>query len=215
MIADAMDLPSLIHWKATCRTAYAQAVSSQRRSLSRLIAPFVPNPHILIDLLPQFRAFLGGEVALAFLLRDPNFHPTAIDIFCNIFQFDTLCSALLHHSTLRTLIEHHEIVNHPSSFFSPREVVQYLHIRFVNGRSIYVHRSTSISASSPVIRAPNTGLMNYVTPYGFASAYPVLTLDRKAIISDLTLATMTTRDQAMVDNMLRAGFSLAVSPCAW
>ena len=81
MIADELDITSLINWRNTCRVSYAQAVSSLGRSLLRFMEPLFPKAQTILKILQTFRALLGGEVALAFLLSDHPFIPTAVVIY--------------------------------------------------------------------------------------------------------------------------------------
>ena len=177
--------------------------------------PLCPEAQTILKILQTFRALLGGEVALAFLLRDHTFIPTAVDIYCDIFQFKQLCSALFSHPRLAIYIERTVTIQMTTAQQLAHHSTSSLRVTLTTGGDIYIHRSTTISPCSPITRAPNTGLMNFVSPYGFACAYPILTLDRKALATDLNDDYLTYRDREIVHNMERNHFEFALSPSEW
>ena len=215
MFADSMDLLSLTIWRLTCKANYAHARSSLRRSLVHLLRPFVPNPQYLLDLITKHHALLGGELALAFILRDPTYCPTHLDIFTSDFEFDAVCDAIIDEPSVRDTIEGHIYTNNPPMDAIRRLVACTLTIRTTRALTIYVHRSYTTSAAAPITRAPCTALSNFVTAYGFACSHPRLTFARRALLADLDFPHMPAVLHATLDHLLLHRFSLAVSPAAW
>ena len=215
MFVDAMDMLSLVSWRATCKANYHQACSSLRRYLATLLRPFVPCPHFLIDLVTTSHAVFGGEFALAFVLRDSSYLPTNVDIYAGDFEFDAICDAILDNASIRGIIDNHTYANN-TPFDALRQLISCtLTIRTSTGKTIYVHRSYTTSASAPVTRASCTALSNFVTAYSFGCSHPRLTLNRRALIADLDFPYLTAVQHASHDALLKRRFSLAVSPGSW
>ena len=81
MIADDMDLPSLLAWRACCRSLYGEASASLQRTLTHVLRRFLQHPNALLEKLTDFRAIIGGTSALAFLLRDLSVRSDILQIY--------------------------------------------------------------------------------------------------------------------------------------
>ena len=215
MIADKMDLLSLTRWQLTCTTNYLETKSSFRRSLTKLLNRFVPCPLALIDIVSEYHAIFGGELALSFMLRDDSYLPQDLEIFASHFDFEGLCDAVTDHSDIADKIEGSTYI-HNTVLYSIRRLVsatQILHM--AGGRNIIIHRSYTTSASGPLTRSICTALSNFVTPYGFGCSHPALTFKRCALLADQEIPHLTPYDRTIMNRLLKARFSMAVSPAAW
>ena len=215
MFADKMDLLTLIRWRLTCKTNYDQSVASLRRSLFTMLRPFVPEPSSILSHITRHRSVLGGEFALAFILRDPSLLPAHLDIYSTDYGFSALCSELLEDSTLFCVIVDHEF-NNVGALDALRTLVsRTLTIRTSLGTFIRVHRSYTSAATAPLSHTPSTALSNFVTAYGFGCSHPILTLNRRALVGDQEMPYLSTTDPDVHDRLILHGFSLAFSPTAW
>lgn len=215
MFADNMDLLSLTRWRLTCKTNYEQAVSSLRRSLLTMLDPFMSQPLVILDILTQHHSVLGGEFALAFILRDRSLLPTHLDIFCSDYEFNPLCSSILDASAIRKEIKSHEYTDLTILDALRTLISCVLTIHTTRGTTIRVHRSYTTSPTAPISRASCTALSNFVTAYGFGCSHPLLTLQRRALVSDQELPYIPIINHDVHDNLIKNNFSLVFSPTAW
>lgn len=215
MFADEMDILSLSRWRSTCRFNYRHASSSLRRTLTNRLRPFVPYPHHLVDMVTSSGAVFGGEVALAFLLRNEPYSPSCLEIYASNFQFDKLCASLLDDPDISRRIDKHTFLTNSVFHALRRLVAETLAIHLTNGLTIYVHQSYTCSSSAPITRATCTALSNFVTGHSFGCSHPKLTFSRRAMLADRELLYLTPHDALSVNRLLTSKFNLAVSPSAW
>ena len=215
MFADEMDIRSVCQWRATCRDNYAYAVSSLRRSLTAEIETVVPYPHTLLDVVTKHGAVFGGELALSFILRADDYHPSNLEIFSSNFHFDQLCSDIVNAPKLCTTVANHHLLQCTVFDTMRRHIAQTLVVSLTNGSKIYIHRSYTCSPTDPIARSSCTALSNFVTSYGFGISHPTLTLTRRALLADEDIPYMLPNDVIVFNRLLSFKFSLAVSPTAW
>lgn len=214
IISDDMDIKSLCQWRATCRQNYLQGTASLRRSLMKVLNGFVHDPSNFMSLITRHNALIGGEVALAFILRDSTYFARSLEIFAGQWDFSALCKAVLD-GPLVLHIQRTTRIEHPRNFALQRLVSETLHIELVNGGSIHIHSSFTCTAISGIARSLTTGLSNYVSGQGFGCSHPRLTLQRRALLSDIALDTRNALDFSVMNNMVTQGFHLSVTPSAW
>lgn len=215
MFADEMDLLSLTKWRSTCSINYSEARDSFRRSLTKLLNPFVPDPQSLLDIVAEHHGIFGGELALSFMLRDRSYLPQDLEIFASHFDFEGLCDAVTDDPTIAEKIQGHTYI-HNTVIRSLRRLVSVTLILHMSGsRIILIHRSYTNSASAPLTRSVCTALSNFVTPYGFGCSHPALTLVRRALLADQEIPHIIPSDHAIINRLLEHRFSMAVSPAAW
>lgn len=215
MFVDEMDMLDLTRWRLTCRANYHQAVGSLQRSVINMLRPFVLNPLALLDIITKHQAVLGGEFALAFVLRDASMLPMHLDIYASDFEFDHLCTAIMSDDTLRSAFKTHESTNNSVLDALRTLISSTLVITTTRGTTIHIHRSYTISPSAPISRASCTALSNFVTAYGFGCSHPLLTLNRRALLADQEIPELPFADRKVQQKLLTHKFSLAVSPTAW
>ena len=215
MFAENMDVSTLTTWRRTCKANYHQGSASLRRTLVALLRPFVPFPSTLIAIMTTHHAVFGGELALAFLLRDDSFMPADLEIFTTDFDFDAVCNAIVVDPHVRSNI--HTVRSRANAvLFTLRRLVSHtFQIQLISGKSIYVHRSYTSSAVSPLTRTPCTALSNFVTPYSFGCSHPTLTLSYRALLADQEPSYLLDIDTSTMNHLRAHRFSLAVSPSEW
>ena len=215
MFADSMDIFTLTMWRLTCKTNYAQAVGSLRRSLLTMLATVIPRPSVILDLVTEHRSVIGGEFALAFILRDPTFIPPYLDVYCSDHHFRPFCSALLESTMLRQDVTSHEFVDLGALDALRTLESRILVVHTSLGTSIRLHRSYTTFATAPISHASCTALSNFVTEFGFGCSHPSLTLRRLSLIADQELPHVPPTDQDVLDRLRRRGISFAFSPTVW
>ena len=217
-IVDSMDIISLLRWRQTCKFHYAQSTAALKRSLTKLVNPFLSHPIALLQLITHFRAVIGGEVALAYILRDDGFQPKTLEIYTSAYYHSLLCRAMLSHPDIYANITQANAINPPQQFKLQRDIVETLIISLNNGKKIYVHSSSTASPLSPVARATCTALINYVTPESFGCGYPRLTLYQKSLQSTTIAAhadELSDQDHRLTYTLRQLSIETSVSPGHW
>ena len=215
MFADNMDILTLTRWRLTCKTNYDQTVVTLRRSLLTMLNAFVPKPVAILNIITQHRSVIGGEFALAFILRDPSIVSSHLDIYSTDYEFSALCSSILDDSALQKVTIRHEYTD-LGVIEALRTLVSRVLVVYTSlGTTIRLHCSYTSSATAPLSHASSTALSNFVTAYGFGCSHPALTLKRRALIADQELPHLPISDPTIHDHLIAHGFSIAFSPTAW
>ena len=215
MFADEMDIMSLTQWRLTCKTNYYQAVGSLKQSLTKMLDHFVPNPDFLLRTINKTRSVIGGEFALAFLLRDLSMLPKQLDVYASDYEFTALCTYLLEDPDISRTITQYTRTQNPVLDALRLLVSSVLIIETTKGTSIRIHRSYMASSAAPLSRASCTALSNFITAHGYGCSHPLLTLNRRALIADQDIPQLFALNVDVQDRLIKHGFSLAFSPIAW
>ena len=215
LIADEMDIGSLICWRATCSANYAQSTASLSRMLTRLVNPFISHPAVLLQLITTFGAVIGGEVALAYVRRDVALRPQFLEIFVSRVEYEPFCRALLSSRELSTdiVFASDSVVGYP--LCSQRDIVETLELRLRSGLSVHIRRSSTLSPLSPIARGFCTALMNFVNPLCFGCAYPRLTLKNMALLCEVGVRSVDCADGAARTAVVSIGMDTVDNPARW
>ena len=210
-----MDLPSLVCWRKTCTANHAQSTASLSRTLDWLVNVFVSHPTALLRLITEFRAVIGGEVALAYVRRHVPFRPRSLEIFVGRVEYEALCRAILSdpHLSRDVVLASDHVVSYP--LCTQRDIVETLQLRLRSGLGIQVRRSSTLSPLSPVTRAPCTALMNFVSAQSFGCAYPRLTLNGRALVCDMGAGNVDLADAAAREAVIDMGMDIGDTPARW
>ena len=210
-----MDIKSLVCWRETCATNYAQSTASLSRTLTRLVSVFLSHPNALLRLITEFGAVIGGEAALAYIRREVPFRPRSLEIFVGRLEYEPFCRAILSNPDLApdAILASSSVVGYP--LCSQRDIVETLQLRLRSGLSIYLRRSSTLSPLSPITRAYCTALMNFVSPRCFGCAYPRLTLNNRALVCDVGMRNIDYGDSASRTAVVGFGIETSVNPARW
>ncbi|KAI0711631.1 hypothetical protein C8Q76DRAFT_797904 [Earliella scabrosa] len=215
LIADEMDLRSLVRWRRTCKTNYAQATGSLRRTLLRVVLRFFPYSKNMLPCLTETRAVVGGMGALEFILRECSFSYDTLEIFTTGFWYERLLDQLIHGGETGPNVV---AVSNPelsSRYAAERDIKAQTVLHLRNGRAAVIYQTAFASACSAISRMPSTPLMAFVTEHTFGCAYPSLTFNHRALLSDLRSYNVTELDQVTFGALDKAGFTFALDPNAW
>ena len=210
-----MDLRTLLVWRAVCRSAYYDVLSELQNSLRLMLADFVPSPDRLLSLVTRTRALVTGELALSYLLRNARLAPRSLDIHIGNIFFDEFIDEFFNSSALIGYQTHISVLDHPEQWISSRHITQTIQISLSNERSIAIHASASSSACHSIACSPTTLGTTFVTEFCFATAYPLLTLNNRAIVCHDELVDSMDLELDVYDRLEEQGFSYEVEPTAW
>ena len=210
-----MDMRTLMAWRATNRSNYADACTELRDSLKDLLAAFVPNPAALLSLLTNTRALISGELAICYLLQEPSFVPQSLDIYVGSIWYDGFVDSF----GLSREISGFQLTwttnNHVAEYVETRGVTESLEITLSNGKTVIIHAAASPFACHAIACSPSSLGTTFVTEFSFATAYPRLTFHRRAIICRNLLAEGIPSEQDMYARLEANGFSFEDNPAAW
>ena len=139
VIARELDMPTLMSWRATCRATYTSTTGTLRRSLKALLHRFNPWPREFLRLVTECRALMGGEFALAFLLRDTAFQPLFLDIFVSNRYFQTLVEHFLFSPLVSMHMTFEGVYTTTPPFSRHRDIRRFALFRSHGGRPIRVY----------------------------------------------------------------------------
>ena len=210
-----MDMPTLLAWRATNRSNYADVRSELQSSLHRLLADFVPSPPALLSLVTRTRALLSGEFALCYLLRDDSFVPYSLDIYVGSVWFDVFIDSFGVSRELSGYQTTWTSNNFDDRHVDTRHVTDSLDISLSNGRSIIIHAAASSSACHAIACSPSSLGTTFVTEFSFATAYPRLTFSRRAIVCYALLAESSPSEIDAYQRIRNNGFSFEEDPASW
>ncbi|KAI0706593.1 hypothetical protein C8Q76DRAFT_800998 [Earliella scabrosa] len=82
-LTDKMTTRTLLAWRTTCKWNYRRGCDAFRRTLRTMLRRFFPCDQHFLRLLSDCQAVIGGEFALAYLLRDDQVKPARLEVFAS------------------------------------------------------------------------------------------------------------------------------------
>ncbi|KAI0745906.1 hypothetical protein C8Q76DRAFT_790222 [Earliella scabrosa] len=207
-ITDDLNILDVLAWRATCRSTYRRVAESLRSFLRRSLTPAHDTPSTLLSLLYKYRILIGGEVALNFVLRDPSYQYSSLELYAPCPWYPPFVDAL--RELLGTSIARETYINRARYGFIDWHECAYITLQ--NGFKIAVYQSPTPSALSALCRQPCSLLINYVTTYSFGCAYPHLTLQRQGLLADWALHVTTPLDFQIMNSLSDQGFNISWKP---
>ncbi|RDX52568.1 hypothetical protein OH76DRAFT_1345253 [Lentinus brumalis] len=208
-----LDLRTLLCFRATSKDHLELATDEFKRSLLSLARRFIPRPEQLLAALDHTSGFIGGSVAVLFLLRDRSFIPRSLDVFIPRDAWWRFEAHLLHAQNASRVgmvlptADGDEEDN--DDILQQRGLVRIAVFRTHLG-IVRLFRSVAPDALVPIARSWGTHLVAYVGPGHFGHGYATLFFQRRAVLGDLL------RDEAeRVRAYQRRGFDIRLSPTQW
>ncbi|KAI0682586.1 hypothetical protein C8Q76DRAFT_637015 [Earliella scabrosa] len=180
-----------------------------------MLEKFLPSTRELLRIITECHALIGGMFALAFLLRDQLYNLYNLDIYADDVQFQILVEYLMYSPFIAPHL-HFKGTSTSGPTRRARSLIRRESIfATATGRRIRVRESTTVSACSPISRAWTSALMNFVTETSFGCAYPRLTLNRRALVSDMYATVLSFEDDRIRRALQCKGFSFRSHPAEW
>lgn len=214
-LTDHMDMRSLFAWRHSSKSNYRHSCSCLKRTLQCMLKCFFPCVESFLQALGDCQGVLGGEFALAYMLRSTGLIPKVLEVFVPTEWFHAFIENLLINPVISPFFLPFAPEETDGAFAEQRCITMTAPFVTTQGLGVWVHESDSISPAMPIARTWTSGLINFVTEYGFGSAYPRLTLDKKGLLSTACLGTLTDDDTYIASHMQDIGFSFAISPTDW
>ncbi len=202
------DMRTLMRLRACSKRCVDIVRNVLRRSLLALCKPFLPKPELFVQALDFHRGFIGGSVAVQFMIREVPFACNTLDVFVPYDEDRDFVRRLLKDQggkvdrvRQRTDNGEHWLEEH--ALLAVTEV----HTRL---GKIKVHRSVAIDALAPLVCGWSSLHITYVTWKHFGTAFPSLLFKHRGIVADGIAG-----EAELVERWLRRGFDLKVSARAW
>ncbi|KAI0722569.1 hypothetical protein C8Q76DRAFT_577850, partial [Earliella scabrosa] len=181
----------------------------------RVLRRFLQHPDALLQKLTEFRGIIGGTSALAFLMRDLSVSSDVLQIYVPAAFYRPMLDGLASCMQVASEVHDFEEVMVPRYMKTERDISAKAILRLKNGLRIVLYGALRNTACAPIARSPLSAFTSFVTDHTFGCGYPILTLHRRALFSDLRLMRMDAEDHELFAALCRAGFSIAVTPTAW
>ena len=199
----------------TLRRHFFIATSVLRARYRDLIRPFVSDIEAFSHLLRTHGAVISGSLALFYLIPSDQWFPNDMDVYVPYSTYNAFTATLESHPGLRFVLE----VPRPDSLLSTSETLDIVEIRKYrtpSNRLVDVIRSRRDSPLSPLLRYWTSLLVNYISPDGFASAFPRMLFNGTGYCKEFG---MTTRDNLAMEKYtarhFRKGVPFAFFPDIW
>lgn len=210
-----MDMPTLLVWRITSRRNYEDVCDELRNSLNTLLLDFVPSPTDLLKLLTRTRALLSGELALCYILRDASIIALSLEIYVGSVWFDTFIDEFGDSPALSGYQVDWSMTHHAERRITSRFITHSLNVFLSNGNSITIHAVSSPSACHAIACSPTSLGITFITEFSFATAYPRLTFDRRAIVCWDVLAEGDDSELRMYEQLDACGYTFEEDPTVW
>ena len=208
-------MQTLLSWKATCVRNYIDVADELRYSLRHSLTEFVPSPGALLSLITRTRALISGEFAIEYLLRDNAFVSKTLDIYVGSVVFDSF----IHDFGRDRRLSGYQLSASLNAYADPysytRQVTQYFEVHLSTNKTIYVHSSSTASASHAIACSPSSISSTFITEFCFATAYPRLTLNNRGLICPSRLRASPPAELDMYRRLETYGFSFQEDPNNW
>lgn len=210
------DLRTLLAVRQTSR-AFHKSTSEELRGFLHyeLLPRFTDHVDAFMDVISRCRAVLGGEIALAYVLRDPEFHPQKLEVYTGDGSFEELVNLFTYGHMISTSVRLLGVAEVPADHGEDRGVHRYAMFSTSKGADIYVYESSTGSPLGPIARTWATALMNFVTDRSFGCAYPRLTFQRQTLVSDRVFDTFAEEDMATITLLHTANFAFGRDISRW
>ena len=210
-----MDLPLLLAWRRICRNNYLDVRDELRGSLQLLLTEFVPSPDELLSLVTRTRALMAGELALCYVLRDSRLVPHCLDIYLGNIWFDDFVDAFFNSPSLSGFYVRYSVTDYTETWIASRHTDHTVTLILSTGNTMRIHSAVSSSACHAIACSPTTLGTTFVMADCFATAYPHLTLNKRAIVCPNELPMCPVDELHMYSRLETYGFSYKTEPTSW
>ncbi|TFK84162.1 hypothetical protein K466DRAFT_602240 [Polyporus arcularius HHB13444] len=180
-----LDLVSLFKFRRTSHILLDATSLHLKACLLELVGRFVPDAHRLLEFLTEIKGYVGGDVALAFLLRDMDLALDSLELFLPVTAraWNDFESHLIHSQSALKVPENHD------RSFPPRRPPVLLSpgtrttARFTTPRgTLLLYRSHTSDALVPISQQWASHRLLYVNLRHSGAAYPRLLFKRRALL---------------------------------
>ncbi len=175
-----LDLKTLLRLRRTSKALLDIVTAELEDAFIQLLSLFVPDPQSLSEALVDNQSFVGGSVALAFILRDSSIIPNTLDIFIPRSRGMNVENHLAYYQSAdEQSWTPYNAAN--TTTLGARRLGQIVCTSATGGR-INLYESSADNALVPICLSWATHLVIYVNGAYFGTGYPNLLQRRRAIL---------------------------------
>ncbi len=209
VVCSQMDMRSLLTLRCSSKAALEAVAELLKHNLGVLCGQFVSNTSELLYVLPRIRAFIGGDVAVRFMLPEVDFPCHTLDVFVPQAE---LPAALYHFEQYQHAVETSvaDVTDDPSDWLQRHAILSITTFHTRTG-VVRVYESSCADALAPLACAASSSLQaTYVNTHHFGTAFPALLFQHRGVVADW-------RDGETEEVIMwgRRGVDLRVSARAW
>ncbi|RDX45227.1 hypothetical protein OH76DRAFT_1358349 [Lentinus brumalis] len=179
-----MDLPTILTLRATSRRAMYAIAAMLRATLEQSCELYVPHAPSFLIALDHLHAFIGGNVAASFLIRQLPARTAPLEIFVSSEGWAAMVAELVQvqgagmghiaqaeDDYVENWLERHAIESATPFWTS-------------SGGPIMLYESYTSDPLAPIACRPSSVEIAYINPIYFGTGYPSLTLERRGLVAD-------------------------------
>ncbi len=221
-----LDLRALMNLRCTSQSQSAMVSSALKSTLIRLVGNFVGGPQALLELLTEMDGYVGGEVAMAYLLQgtDTSFLPKTLELFLPASRSSWM--AFTNH-----LVKIQGAVEQPNPPFHTSTTRPETRVPLVRGvragvryttsyGTLLVYRSVTKDALVPISQQWGSHRIVYANLTYSGAGYPALLFEHRALLGTIPSERVrrTPAESEAVEQVLddeRRGFDIRLMPTQW
>ncbi|TFK91368.1 hypothetical protein K466DRAFT_596202 [Polyporus arcularius HHB13444] len=181
LVCSRVDMRSMMTLRACSRRTLSAVASVLRFNLRQLCKLTVPKPDQFFDELVRIYAFIGGEMAVRWMLRDFSWPCNHMHVFVPALQFANIGLELTHvqHSELMAIREADE---DEDGSMRPNGV-ERIGLFYTPSGFVTVYESTTDDPLAPIACLQSSVEVAYVNPLYFGHGYPTLLFAYRGLLA--------------------------------
>ncbi|TFK88330.1 hypothetical protein K466DRAFT_443006, partial [Polyporus arcularius HHB13444] len=176
-----VDMKSLMTLRACSRATMSAVAEVLRYNLRHMCQRILPDPDEFFEELLRCYAFIGGEVAVRWLLRDFTAPCEHLEVFVPALQFANMGLQLTHFQR-GDLMAVREADEHEDGTMRPNAVERSAVFHTPTG-VVTVHESTTDDPLAPIACSQSSVEVTYVNPRYFGHGYPTLLFALRGLLA--------------------------------
>ncbi|RPD63947.1 hypothetical protein L227DRAFT_561385 [Lentinus tigrinus ALCF2SS1-6] len=225
------DMRALLRLRCASRKWLDVVHRDLRGSLIALLRPFVPYPYRLLQALDQAKGYIGGSVAVLFILRDSSFAPQDLDLYVSAYDQLVLENHLIYEQDFveeaylgpELQVEETEngeeveveVVSPGAAALQGQGMRSVSRFQSLLGTEIiYIYSSGVNDPLLPIARSWASHLATYASLRHFRAVFPKLLLERRSLLGDGHYGQVG-NEMAQVKKWAQRGFNIKLTPERW
>ncbi|RDX39986.1 hypothetical protein OH76DRAFT_1490669 [Lentinus brumalis] len=179
-----VNLPSLLALRACSHHTLAVVAAVLQVTLQALCGWFLRYPDIFLTVLVESEAFVGGQVAVRFMLRDLPFRPQHLDVYVPVAAYRAVRRHLVRIQQATMVSGPDSQWNHDNERWLVDHGLNDTSVLQTKEGTIKLHRALTSQALAGIACAGTSAEVSYVNPTYFGTGYPSLLFRHHALFAD-------------------------------
>lgn len=208
VVCSQMDMRTLLTLRCCSKSTLLAIASLLRRNLEELCREFLPKPEHFVSCLARSHAYLGGDAAIRFILRQSNFPVRGLEIYVGPDHMSSIYYELqlFQGAAMGTIAQAED----EEDGWMEKHALESVTYAWTSSGHITVHESISDDPLAPLGCRRTSLEATYVNPSHFGTAFPSLLFQHRGLMAD-----WSDGETEEVMKWGRRGFDLRLSARAW